>query len=377
VPEPAVSERTGTWTEAQARMQGRIRSTAAAVDPSDGFPHYGDPATGRWTLSPDGDWTGGFWNGLLWHSLALEPSDDARALAERWAGRLESRIDSETIFRGFLFYYGAALGSILTGDEAARELALRGAYGLASLNNPAASIIPLGGAAEEASDIGRGETSIDGVQGMALLHWAARETGDDELREIATAHALRHIELCVRDDGSVCQSASFDPATGEIVRRYTHKGSGPDSTWTRAQAWGMLGFAVNAAWRPDETALLDAATATADWWIAHLPGDSIPYWDFDVPASEEPEKDTSGGAIAAAALLKLAGLAPGGERYRAAAEKTVAALVAEHLSPDGILADGCYNRPLGLATANELIWGTYFLFESLRALNGALLASSL
>jgi unsaturated chondroitin disaccharide hydrolase len=373
-------DRVAAWRDGQRRVQARIAATAAAVQPGDGFPHHGDPISGRWTLSPDGDWTGGFWNGLLWLSYLLEPSDPARALAERWAAQLESRVDSETIFRGFLFYYGAALGASLAADEAARELALRGADALASLYNPAASVIPLGSEAEEASDVGLGETSIDGVQGMALLHWAARETGDDELRQIATAHALRHIDLCLRDDGSVCQSASFDAGSGELVRRYTHKGSAADSTWTRAQAWGMLGFAVNAVWRPDVGAFRDAAIRAADWWIEHVPGDSVSYWDFDVPPAPGVERDTSGAAIAAAALLKLAEVTPdpdAARRYRSAAEATVSALVSKHLTAHGILANGCYNRRIGLATANELIWGTYYLFESLLVLNGVVAASSL
>lgn len=368
------------WADAQERLQARIATTAAAVAPGDGFPHYGDPATGRWTLTPDGDWTGGFWNGLLWLSLVVDPGDSTRGLAGRWAAQLESRVESETIFRGFLFYYGAALGAFLTDDAAARKLALRGAYGLASLYNPAASVVPLGRDAEEATDVGLGETSIDGVQGMALLHWAARETSDDNLRQIATAHALRHIDLCLRDDGSVCQSASFDTGTGGLVRRYTHKGSAEDSTWTRAQAWGMLGYAVNAAWRPDVVAFRDAAICTADWWIEHVPADSVPYWDFDVPPSPGVERDTSGAAIAASALLKLAESTPDPDaagRYRSAAEAIVSALVANHLTQDGILANGCYNHRLGLATANELIWGTYFLFESLLVLNGVLSAASL
>src|SRR5438552_3591699 len=50
------------WDAALQRMLGRIVATGGQV--TDGFPHYGDPATGRWTTSPAGDWTGGFWNGL-------------------------------------------------------------------------------------------------------------------------------------------------------------------------------------------------------------------------------------------------------------------------------------------------------------------------
>ena len=55
---------TRSWTDALACMRGRIVRTAESV--KDGFPHFADPATGTWTTSPAGDWTGGFWNGMLW-----------------------------------------------------------------------------------------------------------------------------------------------------------------------------------------------------------------------------------------------------------------------------------------------------------------------
>jgi unsaturated chondroitin disaccharide hydrolase len=372
------------WSEAQRRIRLRIDDTAGTVGP--GFPHYADPTTGHWVTTPNGDWTGGFWNGMLWLAYATERDERNLIHAERWTSMLEPRVESETIFRGFLFYYGAALGAMLVDDRRARETALRGAYGLASLYNPSASVIPLGSDAEEASDVGRGETSIDGVQGMALLHWASREAADPTLSEIATRHALRHIELCVRADGSVCQSASFDPTSGRFLRRYTHKGSAPDSTWARAQAWGMLGYAVNAVWRPDVEEFGQTAMRIADWWIDHVPADRVPFWDFDVRPSPGVERDTSGAAIAAAALLKLAEIAPAAEireRYRSIAEETVSELVGRYLTPTsdddrrpaGILTHGCYNRRTGLAVSNELVWGSYYLFEALLVLSGAIRAS--
>src|SRR2546429_6357654 len=161
---------TPPWTEALARMHGRIARTAASV--TDGFPHFADPATGTWTTSPTGDWTGGFWNGMLW--LAARYGDDPRfrAWASAWTARLAPRADSDTVFRGFLFYYGAALGSMLCGDAAARDVALAGAHGLASSYHPRAEALPLGAAAEEASDVGAGEAHVHTGPGPALLLWA-------------------------------------------------------------------------------------------------------------------------------------------------------------------------------------------------------------
>ncbi|MFQ5521647.1 MAG: glycosyl hydrolase [Candidatus Methylomirabilia bacterium] len=360
------------WREALSRMRLRVDGTAQTVQ--EGFPHFADPETGRWTCSPSGDWTGGYWNGMLWLSSAS--TGDSRYLrwAQQWTERLRARIHSETAFRGFLFYYGAALGAILEGDPIAREIALLGAKGLAAMYNPRVRAFPLGVEAEEAADVGAGEANVDTVQAAALLLWASRETNDTTLREIAINHAARHIEFCLREDGSICQSASFDSATGEMLRRYTHKGVTDESTWARAQAWGMLGWALAFQWSGQQR-FLAAAELTAAWWLAHVPEDRVAFWDFDDPAIPHANRDTSATAIVTASLLKLATLSESEARrreYRHAAEETARALVAGRLGPDGILRDGCYNKRIGLATRHELIWGSYYLFEALHVLAGQL-----
>ncbi|MBI1845983.1 MAG: glycoside hydrolase family 88 protein [Candidatus Rokubacteria bacterium] len=360
------------WERGYERLLARVDATGASV--REGFPHYGDQLTGEWTRSPSGDWTGGFWNGMCW--LAAHSTEKARyrGWALRWAEALLPRAMSDTVFRGFLFYYGALLGDVLLGDARAREIALAGARAWAASFNEKAGVFGLGAEAEEASDVGAGEASIDTVQGAALLVWAAANGGDSAWRDMAISHARRHVELCVRDDGSICQSASFDSTTGAMTRRYTHKGIRPDSTWARAQAWGIVGYAVMYQWTK-EIEFLDAAQFAAQWWLGHVAGDRVAYWDFDDPDIPDTARDTSATAIVAAALLKLAALT--GEehkqrQYRVAAEETAAALVDRYLDPRGVLSHGCYNRRIGLATQNELIWGSYYLFEALHVLTGRL-----
>lgn len=62
----------------------------------------------------------------------------------------------------------------------------------------------------------------------------------------------------------------------------------------------------------------------ADWWMSHVPADSVAFWDFDDPAIPTTERDTAATAIAAAALLKLALVGPEDRRarYRDFAEVT-------------------------------------------------------
>lgn len=355
------------------------RAAATHAEAETGFPHFADMHTGEWTRSPDGDWTGGFFVGQLWLAAAADERHDSAPAAE-WVERVLPRATSDTIFRGFLFWYGAAIGHQLLGHDRAGEVALEGALALADSFHPAARLLPLGSSAEEAHSVGENETNIDGVPGGApLLYWAADMTGDESLREKARAHVTRHLDFLVRPDGSVVQSATFDPDTGELVKTYTHKGVTDDSTWARAQAWAMLG--ASQATQRDPDLFTERAIQVCDWWCQHLPAGDVAYWDFDAPEHEDsPLLDTSATAIAAAALLKMRGLgAPRAEQYEQTAQRMVTALVERHLSPEGdperpagILGDACYNHRIGLATSHELVWGTYFLLESLLALTGQL-----
>lgn len=359
--------------QAIAKIIKRIDATLA--QPGEGFPHYADPANGIWTRSPKGDWTGGFWCGMLW--LAALHTGDAKYQehARNWAQKLRERVASKSVFKGFLFWYGAGLGAELFDDKVALELATKGTAGLIDMYNADARLIPLGTEAEEASDVGANEANIDAIPGtVRLLLSRNAPSGADQ---IGRSHLRQHIALCVREDGSVCQSASFDPATGNLSRRYTHKGIHSNSTWARAQAWAMVGLAQALA--QGATEFRDDAIRVSDWWIAHAPQDRVAFWDFDDPAIPDTNRDTSATAIAAASLLKLAKLIPErSEHYRAVAEQTVERLVSNHLTPvsesdprqPGILADGCFNKRNNVATAHELIWGDYFLMESLLVLSG-------
>lgn len=370
-----------TLDEALDAMAAHIRAGVTADLP--GFPHYGDTGTGNWTTTPDGFWTGGYWNAMLWLGGATFDDPDLVAEARRWTERLRPRIGSESVFRGFLFYYGAALGEILHGDGPAGALALAAAERLAADFDPRLGLIPLGAEAEEAHTVGAGEANIDGLAAVPLLLFAAGKTGDDSLRDRALRHTLRSAALCVRDDGSVVQSVSLDPETGEAVRSYTHKGVSDSSTWTRAQAWAMQFLTYAARHMPEETALAEYAVRTTDWWFDNVPADRVAYWDFDAPIDHDTRKDTSGTAIAATAMLKLSTAvddAGAAARYRTCAEETLRTLAACHLTPvaprdrrpPGILTNGCFDQREGVALSNELIWGSYYLLEGLAMLAGRL-----
>ena len=378
---------TASWDQAIDRMLTRVQETVAQA--KDAWPHWADPETGRWTTTPDGDWTGGYWIGMLWLASATTKDSRYRAWARPRAARLRAKIDGQTVFKSFPVYYGAALGAILHEEEAAaRAIAIDTARSLAGLYSPTLHLIPLGAQAEEGAHVGNTETSIDSLQAAPFLFWAAAATGDARLRAVATHHAETVIRLHHRADGSFIQSSSLDAATGRLVRHYTHKGFSDTSTWGRAQAWGML-FSTQ-SWLGDRQreAWLAAAVRGADWWIAHVPADRVAFWDFDDPDIPRTERDTAATSIALAALLRLALVAPSDDKraeYRRAAEAIARALVDGYLTPThpgdarppGMLTEACFNKrsdARGHDRVNrcEFIVGSYYCLESLLILAGRL-----
>ena len=209
--------------------------------------------------------------------------------------------------------------------------------------------------------------AADGIAAVpALLHWAG-----GELAGIGLGHTARSLELCRRADGWVAQVAVFDPASGDLVEHRVPNGYRDGSVWSRAQAWALLGLGQAALRDPGRFVV--PARELADAWVARVPTDAAVAWDLDDPAGEAALRDTSAAAIAAAALLKIGRCAPGGEDYERQAREIASTLVAGHLTaadPPGRLLDGCYNGRKGFATDAELIWGTYFLLETLLAICG-------
>jgi unsaturated chondroitin disaccharide hydrolase len=225
---------------------------------------------------------------------------------------------------------------------------------------------------------GSGATSIAAVPAVALLAWAARESGRPEWRTIAADHARRHAELCLRPTGGVWPSVTFNPATGALVRRYSRKGLHDNSAWARGQAWAILGYTLLHQWT-GEAEFRDVAQRVADWWLANSSHDHVAFWDFDDPASFNATRDTSASAIVAAALLKLAVFAAEPRRavYRREGEAIVTALAERFLDQRGVLSHGCDDKPQKVATKHELIWGSYYLLEAVEVLAGRLPAAAI
>ena len=146
------------------------------------------------------------------------------------------------------------------------------------------------------------------------------------LRSLAAAHLLGHVLLGERDRrisllqrllaharttaqyavyygadrdhydvrGRVAHESIFDPRDGSYRCPSSQQGYSPFSTWTRGLAWAICGFAeqiefldslpkgILREWgggRAVIRPLLEAASATADFYLANTPVCGVPYWD--------------------------------------------------------------------------------------------------
>jgi unsaturated chondroitin disaccharide hydrolase len=210
---------------------------------------------------------------------------------------------------------------------------------------------------------------------LQLLFWGADHGGPPSWREMALEHARTAARDFVRSDGSTFHVVEYDPATGAVRARGTAQGYAPWSTWSRGQAWAIYGF--SAAFRETrDPALLSAARRVADWYLAHVPPDHIPFWDFDAPqAPAAAPRDSSAAAVAASGLLDLAALDPVAEnrvKYSAAARETIVALSSPHYlsrtQGGAALLHGALNYWSPSTIDVGLSFGDYFFIESLMRL---------
>ncbi len=329
------------------------------------FPHITE--AGRWRTTADGVWTGGFWAGLLWLAAIQARDatlvDAARRMTDRLLPRMHDRHNHDL---GFMFYPSAIVGFRQTGSLAYRDAAIAAARALAGQFNPDGNYIPgwgfFGGAEWQ------GQVLIDTLMNLPLLAWAAGETGDASLLDVAHRHAATSLRHLLRPNGSVYHMFRFDPASGAPLGGDTYQGKGPDSAWTRGQAWALTGLALLAAATGDE-AYRAASSRVADYFIAALPRDGVPPWDFDDERTDAPP-DASAGAIAAYGLIRLARLT--GDRVRRdQAMRLLEALwrrCANHGQHGGIVLHATADLPHGLGIDESTMYGDYYYVKALVAL---------
>jgi hypothetical protein len=212
--------------------------------------------------------------------------------------------------------------------------------------------------------------------------------------------------------GRTAHESVFNTNDGSYRCPNSQQGFSPFTTWTRGQAWAMLGFAEELeflATVPDaelepfggraavEAPLLKAAKATCDYWIEDTPVDGVPYWDNGAselhklgdwrakaadPFNAHEPVDSSAAAIACQGLLRLGRFLEGKDarapEYFQAGLSVLDRLLEEpYLSTDanhqGLLLHTVYHWPNGwdhvpagasVPQGEACQWGDYHLREA-------------
>ncbi|MEM8535579.1 MAG: glycoside hydrolase family 88 protein [Chloroflexota bacterium] len=328
-------------------------------------------------------WVDGFWSGQLWLAYAATDNtfflDAARQQRPYFIDRLNrsTTLDHDT---GFLYSLSVVADYIMTGDQTARDLGLQAATVLAKRFNPAGQFIRAwndwDGESEHFRQRKRGKIIIDCMENLALLFWAARETNNLRLSDIATAHAMTTMHYIVRADGSTYHTYEFDPTTGTPQGGFTFQGYADESCWSRGQSWAIHGFAQTYQYT-HEPLFLEVAQRTADYAISHLPEDGVAYWDYNLPPDAPHYRDSSAAAIMAAGLLLLADNLEEQikvDHYRAVALHILHSLTQKYTTAhlpytEGLLLHGAAYVQEG-QTDSMLAWGDYFYMEALMRVHG-------
>jgi len=327
---------------------------------------------GRWKhdLPAWTHWCDGFLPGIMWilHSRQGVNGAEAewwRERAVRYSRPLEPRqFDREVHDLGFIFMSTYFRWLRLASDPALRDVLVQAGRTMAMRFQEKGQYLR--------SFVSEDSLFIDIMMNVGLIFYAARETRDKKLLDIATRHCLTTRRVLVRGDGSTAHEGIFDLNTGEFLREGTHQGFRGDSCWSRGQAWALYGFNTSYRYSGDRR-FLDTAEACAGYYIEHTPADGIPPWDYDAPEESGKLLDTSAAAIAASGLLQLSRTTRDRARallYRSTALRILRTLCQRHLAKDdpeweGILKGGVYHLHKGLGVDESVMWGEYFFVEAL------------
>jgi len=341
-------------------------------------PRISTPDTLKYTFCTPDEWVASFWTGQLWLAYSTTAQDkfknSARARREYFQQVLENPAWHDHDL-GFLFILSCVADFKLTGNTHSRDMALRAADFLAARwRQPLPFVMCWNPQPRDLDEFAKrkvGTLNIDSMQGMPLLYWAAKQTGQSSFSDIADMHLDTCMKYLIRDDFSSYHSYEFDPGTGEPIAGYTHQGYSDESCWSRGQSWAIHALA-QCYLATGRDLYRTTAANMADYVAERLPEDGVPLWDYDLPAEDHPYRDTSAAAVTAAGLYTLAHCFAGESEsttYTTLADKILHGLVKDHdisgiSESQGLLKEGAAFVRLGRAD-NMLPYGDYYYFEAL------------
>ena len=341
----------------------------------DFYPLYTDK--GKWRHSKPAwtHWCDGFLPGMMWIFYQETGDSRWRELAEKYSTTLEHRKDDREVHDlGFIFYHGTYKrwyeATVRDGspDQSLKDVVTQAGKTLSLRFNDLAGCMR--------SFHGSDSNFIDIMMNVGIVFYAALETNDRALWELAHRHCLTTRRTLVRGDGSTSHEGIFNLETGEFLKQTTQQGYRGDSCWSRGLAWSLYGFGTCFQLTRDPT-YLEVAQLNAEWWLAHIAQEGVAPWDFDAPLSgplSRSQVDTSASAIAAVGLFNLAELSPSVARRKAyldCALRTLDSLTNRYLGEgedgwEGILRGGVYHIHKDLGVNESVMWGEFFFVEALQ-----------
>lgn len=318
-------------------------------------------------LVASGDWTSGFWPGILWFMYEFTQDGTWKSKAEEFT----LLMDRETANRnshdiGFKVYNSYGNAYRLTGKEEFKQKLIDGAHTLATRFNPATGCI-------RSWDFGNWQypVIIDNMMNLELLFAATRSSGDSGFYRLAVTHANTTLRNHFRDDFSSWHVVNYDTVTGAVISKTTHQGFSDQSAWARGQAWGLYGYTM--CYRETgDPAYLRLAEKIADFLLNHpaLPADKIPYWDFQVAGLPGEPRDASAAAIIASALFELRQYSTKGKQYEKFANKVLNNLTKSYRAAIGthrgfVLQHSTGNKPFKGEVDVPIIYADYYFLEAL------------
>lgn len=353
-------------THALQFSQKQLKLTLNDLSAGFQYPRYTE--NGMWKTAPKRDWTNGFFPGCLWYVYENTNDPFLKNAAARWTESLESlQSYGGSHDLGFIICSSYGNGYRLTMNERYREVLLQSARTLMTRFNPTVGCIKSWDKRKWPFPV-----IIDNMMNLELLFWASQHGGTRQMYEAAVSHAEKTMKNHLRPDKSTYHVVGYDSLTGKVLTQGTHQGFADSTCWARGQAWAIYGFTMAYRFTHDKR-FLETAQGAADYFIAHLPKDGIPYWDFQAPNIPNEPRDVSAAAIAASGMLELATYASTEElktKYEETATRIIYFLcsfpyLAEGTGSRGILNHAVGNKPANSEIDVSLIYADYYFLEAL------------
>ncbi len=316
------------------------------------------------------EWTGGFWPGVLWYDYEFTQNPEIKSEAKKFTASLGflSKIPAYDHDLGFLIFCSYGNGYRLTGNPAYKQIILDTADSLATLFNPKVGTI-LSWPREVKGKGWPHNTIIDNMINLEMLFWAAKNGENKKLYDIAVSHANVTMKNQFKSDYSCYHVAIYDTITGKFIKGVTHQGYSDKSMWARGQSWAIYGYTVCYRETKDPK-YLEFVQHVTDAYLKNLPGDLIPYWDFNAPDIPNAPRDASAAAVTASALLELSTYLKNekGEKYRQLATSMLENLNKSYRSGSqnpSFLLHSTGHYPAGSEIDASIIYADYYYIEAL------------